>query len=110
MVAELFGEIMISISVGDQRVLLEDFRDNWLFEQVERASERTGPVCARVDIDHGPVKLALTTPGCGGGGGGRPPRLQEAKIIEHWNNRGLSRPGWSPGELIRFLADLGNLL
>lgn len=101
---------MISISVGDQRVPLEQFRDNWLFELLEREAARTIPVCVRVEIDHGPVRLGLTTPGCRGGGGGRPPSPQEARIIEHWNNRGLSKPGWNPDQLIRFLADLGRLL
>lgn len=110
MLAGLYGEPMISISVGGQRIPLEEFRDNWLLEQLELASARTGTVCVRVDIARGSVKLGLTTPGCGGGGGGRPPSSQEARIIEHWTNSGLSTPGWSPDQLMRFLADLDHLL
>lgn len=102
---------MIWVSVGSQRVSLEELRDGWLVEQIKRQSAGGQDVCVRVDIEEGDIRVGLTTPACSSGaGGGRPARPREAAIIEQWRKSGLTDEGWTQGNLIAFLKQLPKMV
>lgn len=69
------------------------------------------PVCVRVRIAEGNVRVVLQAPGCPAlAGGGRAPTTDEQRVFELWERRRLNRPDFTGGNLISFLKQLRTLL
>lgn len=100
---------MITIKIGESERPLADAEPSWVNQQINRRREDGVSVCVRVTIRTQTLNIVLATPGCAGGGGGRPPTRDEQAILDLWQERGLSRPEFTGGNLIAFLRQLERL-
>lgn len=100
---------MITLTIGSLERMLEsssDIDEPWINEQINRQNA----TCVRVQIKKAGLDLHLATPGCGAGaGGGRTPEPAEQRIIDLWQERGLSQPHLTGGNLIAFLKQFFRL-
>ena len=98
---------MVTLSVnGSERLITDrsDIDEAWIASQIVGRRNDGQSVCVLLRIDGGRVNLNLASAGCGGGAkGGRPPRLEEQRVIDAWRTRGLTEDGFPPGALISFL-------
>lgn len=97
---------MIRVSIADDERILQEASPDWISQQIERRRRDGLPVCVVVTINAGELSMRLSTPECGGGGGGRAPTPEEAKILSLWGKRGLNQFGWQAGNVIAFLKQL----
>jgi len=103
--------ITISVRIGGEERKLDEVTPDWITHQVDRRRAAGERVCVRVTVQGPQINVALSTPGCsGGGGGGRVPNADEQAILELWGHRGLDQPDYSAGSLISFLKQLEHLL
>jgi hypothetical protein len=76
-------------------------------QQINRRRAAGEVVCVQITIDGGGLNLFLTTPTCGGmGGGGRIPNSEESRVISLWSELGLDKRDFSGGNVIAFLKRL----
>lgn len=102
---------MITVSIGGMGVPAERASDGWIRQMMEDAGKRGVPLCVTVRIQDPDANLTLTTPGCGGAGGGyHNPNATEQRIVDAWNRRGFGRGVFTPGDLRAFLNELARLL
>lgn len=101
---------MITIKIGESERALGDAEPSWINQQINRRREEGVSVCVRVTIHTQALNIVLTTPGCTGGGGGRLPTRDEQAILDLWQERGLTRPEFTGGNLIAFLRQLERML
>ena len=81
----------------------------WIRDSVRARASRGLLTCVEVSIQSGPVRITLSTPACGGRGGGYEPNSDEQKIVDLWRKRGLSEFDWDVGQLIAFLNEIKHL-
>jgi hypothetical protein len=98
---------MSTIRIGSETQDLCSFNEGWVAQQIIRRRKNGENVCVQVHIETTGVNVSLATPGCGSGGGGRPPSPREREIIEDWQSKGLNSADFSPGNLISFLKKIG---
>jgi hypothetical protein len=102
---------MVTIRIGNDSRPLEDADAQWITQQVNNRLREGLPVCVEVTIRTNGLNVRLATPACGsGGGGGRPPRPDEAEIIQLWSKLKLGSDDFSPGNLVAFTKQLSRLL
>lgn len=101
---------MIRISIAGENRYLQDADSDWVTQQVERRRKDGLPVCVTVAINTGDLAITLATPECASGGGGRAPTSREASVIDLWNQLGLNRSDWAPGNVVAFLKRLRGLI
>jgi len=95
---------MITVWIGGNSRELGAISEGWIKEQVGRCRDENAPVCIRVEIQCRLANMTLTTPGCGGrGGGGRMPNSVEKRIFDLWDTWKLSTLSFSASDLIGFL-------
>jgi hypothetical protein len=95
---------MITVFIGGSSRELGAITDGWIKEQIERRRGDNVAVCVRVEIRCRLANMTLSTPGCGGhGGGGRPPNSVEQRVFDLWDAWKLNTAGFSAGNLIGFL-------
>jgi hypothetical protein len=97
---------MIFVSIAGDERSLQDASPDWITQQVERRRRDGLRVCVTVTIKTGELDMRLSTPECGGGGGGRAPTVREAQVFNFWTKLHLNQPGWSPGNVIAFLRQV----
>lgn len=101
---------MVTIRIGTDSRSLEDADESWLAQQVDRRHAEGQPVCIDVAIRTPTMDIRLATPACGTGGGGRPPRPEEAEVLELWTKAKLTSDDFSGGNLVEFVKRLRRYL
>lgn len=98
---------MITVRIGQEERGLDAADEQWINQQIVHRRRDGQSDCVTVRIQQGELDLILTTPGCGGsGGGGRPPRTVEREVINLWDKRRLNDAAFTSGDLIAFLKQL----
>ena len=101
----------VTVRIGQETRGLESASESWINDQLNRRRQDGQNVCVQVTIHGGAVDLVLATPGCGsGGGGGRQPTSRESDILELWNRLHLNHAGFTGGNLVAFLKQLGRMV
>lgn len=100
----------ITVRIGDETRSFVDASESWINQQVNRRQAEGQNVCAEVSIATSGLNLRLATPGCGSGGGGRPPTANERAVLELWSKLGLLSSDFTGGNLVAFLNQLRRLL
>lgn len=102
---------MSTVKIGSSEQPLENADESWINNQINGRRRDGETVCVLVRLKEDPVDLILSTPNCGGGGGGsRLPNAQEERIIELWNKHGLNQREFQGGNLVAFLKQLRRIL
>lgn len=94
---------------GETRSLAEA-GESWINQQINRRRAEGQNVCVEVSISTSGLNLRLATPGCGSGGGGRPPTANERAVLDLWSKLGLLSGDFTGGNLVAFLKQLRRLL
>ena len=94
---------MITIQINDDQREFSPSVESWISKSINNLRKTGIPICLRVHIKISSINVALTSFGCGGSIGGRPPKLAEGEIINLWNQKGLNGNGFSSGDIISFL-------
>jgi hypothetical protein len=101
----------VTIQVGNDSRSLEEVDESWISQQITNRQREGLAICVQVTIATEALNLRLSTPACGSGpGGGRPPRRDEAEIIELWNSLRLGSDHLSGGNLVAFIKRLRHLM
>jgi hypothetical protein len=62
--------------------------------------------CFQVYIEGNGLNIALITPSCAPGFGGRAPTSDEKKILDRWNARCLNTNAFLPSDAAQFVKDV----
>jgi len=90
---------------------INDVEESWINRQISGLRGDHSPVCVRVKVNEGALNMTLATADCDAyGGGGRLPNAREAQAFELWEKLGLSKPGFSGGNLVAFFKQLRRLI
>lgn len=98
---------MIFLEIGSTRRPLGEITESWIAEQIGSRRAQGESVCLRVQIQTNGYDLSLATSGCPSSGRGRPPHPREQWILDLWTRLHLSQPGFTGGNVIAFLKQLG---
>ena len=105
---------MIAIKIGAIALdfsHVDDVEESWVNRQISGLRGDHRPVCVRVNVNEGALNMTLATADCdASGGGGRLPNAQEREAFELWEKLGLSKPGFSGGNLVAFFKQLRKLV
>jgi hypothetical protein len=102
---------MVTIRIGNETRNPEDADESWITQQVGSRQDAGAPVCVEVRIETGTLRIRLARPACGPGTAGtRPPRPDEARIIQAWERLGLSSDAIAGGNVVAFTKQLRGLL
>jgi len=97
----------VTVQIGAEVRDLASATESWINDQLRRREREGASICVIVTVKTSGVDLALRTPSCGGGVGGRQANAKELEIIELWNRRHLNSNDFTGGNLIAFLKQLG---
>lgn len=97
--------IHIQIGANGSKHKIEDVKESWIHEQINRRRHDGAPVCVRVYIQERGLDLVLATCDCPRTGGRRPTE-EESGVFQLWESLGLNRPDFTGNQLIRFLRGL----
>jgi hypothetical protein len=99
---------MIQIRIGKEQRDFNSLDESWIIDQVMNRRNAGEATCVQVYIDHGNIRMILSTPGCDSAAKGksRPFSELEKPIAELWEKRGLKEPDFSPCNLISFLKQI----
>ncbi len=97
---------MIRVRVGGNERALDDISEQWVNEQINRRRADGVPICVEVIFDTPDVRMGLSSPICGSGGGSRPPNNHERAILDLWEKHHLNTDTFTGGNLIGFLKKL----
>ena len=100
---------MITVKINQEERQLHAANEQWINQQINLRRRDGQVVCVGVTVRTDRLSVALTTPTCGGTGGGRPPTAEEKRILDLWHHRGLDRPDFTGGSLVAFLKQLVDL-
>ena len=101
---------MIEVTIAGTTVSVDRASEGWISRMIADARRSGTEPCVLVSVRATGVELGLSTPACGGGGGGRQANAKETEIIEAWRSRGLATGQLSPGELTSFLSQLRRMV
>jgi hypothetical protein len=101
---------MITVSIGGMSLPFDQASERWIAQMLEDARKRGASPCIQVRLRTSEVDVALSSPGCGGGVGGRQPTPREMRIVELWNKHHLNTAQVSPGDVRAFLAQVEGLV
>ena len=97
---------MITVTIGSELRRFEDVSEQWINQQIHRRRQDNVASCVAVSINLPPLNMVLTTPGCKGGGGGRPPNEREKQIFDLWHRLGLNDERFTGANVVAFLKQL----
>lgn len=97
---------MIKVRIGDVEKNLQDVRESWINEQLNRRRRDHESICVQVTINKPPLNMVLSTPACSGPGGSRAPNDRERGIFELWEKHKLNDLNFTGGNLIAFLRQI----
>lgn len=100
---------MITIKINQEERQLDAVDAQWINQQINRRRRDGQVVCVRIRVRTDRLQLMLSTPTCGEAGGGRPPRPEEKRILDLWNELGLNRADFTGGSVVAFLKQLVDL-
>jgi len=102
----------ITVTVGDLSGSLGQLDENAITNQVNKRRATGTAVCVLVRVSEpgAGVDMVLSSPGCGGGGGGRAPNAKEAALFALWAKHHLDTNMFSGGDVIAFLKQLQRAL
>lgn len=102
---------MISVRIGNTERKIEDAGETWVNQEINRRQSDGQSVCVRITIKEGDLDMALSTPNCpmGGGGRGRMPNGHEQAVFDLWDKLGLNSGRFSGGQVVAFLKQLRRL-
>lgn len=101
---------MITIRIGNETKNYSDATESWIAQQVNRRRQDGQNICVDILINTSGLNIRLTTPGCGGGGGGRQPTDREQRLFDLWGKHGLNGANFTGGNLVAFLKQLKQVL
>ena len=101
---------MIKIEIGDAEKDLASADEHWINQQISRRREDGQAVCVKVTIHKGDLNLVVSTPTCGGAGGGNPLSPKETEVFGLWKQRGLDKADFTVGDLVAFLKQIRRFL
>jgi hypothetical protein len=105
------GEIMNTISIGNDSRPLDQADPEWITQQVNRRRQDGMPVCVRISINTADLNISFATPTCAAsGGGGRQPTVRERGILDLWTKHGLNDQDFSPGNIVAFVKQVLRLI
>lgn len=95
---------MVTVTINSEtKNWPEDASEMWITQRINRIRRDGVHVCVQVSISTSGVNVGLTTPGCGGAGGGRQPNQKEEEVIALWKALGLSDTTFAAGNVVAFL-------
>ena len=97
---------MITVRIAEEERQLDDADEQWINQQINWRRADGQSVCVRVTVHKDGLDMALSTPNCASGGGGRPPHPREMEVFDLWNQRGLNNADFTGGNLVAFLKQL----
>jgi hypothetical protein len=97
---------MIKIRIGDAEKDFASADEHWINQQISRRREDGQTVCVKVTVHEGDLNIVLSTPTCGGAGGGRPPGPQEKEMFSLWKQKGLDNADFTGADLVAFLKQI----
>ena len=97
---------MIKVRIGDVERNLQDARESWINEQLNRRRREDESVCVQVTIDKPPLNMVLSTLNCPSTGGSRAPNDRERRVFELWERYKLNDSNYTGGNLIAFLRQI----
>jgi hypothetical protein len=95
--------MLIRIRIGETERDYSDVTESWIVHQIKERQQAGHTFCVQLIIKGDGLDMILSTPGCGGGGGGRQPNSREQIILDLWIARHLTLDSWEIGNLIAFL-------
>jgi len=102
---------MIKIKIGSAETTVENVDEQWINQQINRRRADGAVVCVQIIIRELDIDMRLSTPSCGGRGGGRRlPNHREKEIFNLWSARGLDQPEFTGGAVVAFLHQVRRLL
>jgi hypothetical protein len=101
---------MILLKIGSQQRPADRADEEWINQQIERRRADGQAVCVTVTVNQDGLNMALSTPGCGAGGAGRPPQAKEKEIFDLWGQVGLNDPQFTGSNVVTFLKRLSSLV
>ncbi len=101
---------MVSVTIGTETRDLADADERWINDKIGRRDRDGVPICVVVQVQTGGLDLRLSTPGCGGGAGGRRPNPNELEVIELWQKHHLATTAFASGNVLAFLKQLRRML
>ncbi len=97
---------MIKVRIGNVEKDSQDVNEGWINQQLNRQRGNRQSVCVQVTIDEPSLNMVLSTSGCSGTGGSRPPNERERRIFQLWERHKLSGSDFTGGSLIAFLRQI----
>lgn len=101
---------MITIQIGNDERSLDEASPQWITQEINGRRRDGLFVCVRVHINTADVQMTLSTPGCSGAGGGRPPTKREASILDLWREANLNDGDFTAGNVVSFLSRLNRYI
>ena len=99
----------VRIIIGPIERNLNNIEPNWINEQISRRKADGVPVCIRVIIEQGDINISLATSDCPSSPGGRRKLTRaEEGAFDLWDKLHLNNNGFSSGNLVAFLKQLGS--
>jgi len=101
----------VTVRIGEETRDLDAASESWINDQINRRRRDGQNVCVQVNVQAGGMQLLLSTPGCGGGGGGgRQATPRELDVLDLWSKLHLNQTGFTGGNLVAFLRQLGRMV
>ena len=102
---------MRTIKIGNDERLLSEADAQWITQEINGRRQNGSAVCVIVAIKTDGLDVRLSTPACGGaGGGGRQPTNREQAVFDLWHKHKLNDSDFSPGGVIAFVKQVAQFL
>ena len=94
----------VALRIGAEEREWSSVTESWIRDQLERRRRDAQSVCVQLIVRGGDINIAFSSPGCGAGGGGvRPLKPAESRILEIWREMHLDTSSFSAGNVYAML-------
>ncbi|GAB3389697.1 hypothetical protein [Lysobacter fragariae] len=100
----------ITVTIHTETRQLADASPDWIIQQINGRRREGLLVCVRVSIGTPDLHMALATPTCSSGSGGRPPTPRERAVLELWHKHGLDEHDYQAAHVVAFIKQLPHFL